>query len=67
MRSVAASADGTVLSLSIEGSVDSAVKAAARHEVVNLVSHEGDLEDAFLAFYSNSDGELDPDGGADAE
>ena len=67
VRSVTASADSTVLSLSIEGSVDSAVKAAARHEVVNLVSHEGDLEDAFLTFYSNSDGELDPDGAANAE
>ena len=57
VRSVTATADNTVLSLAIEGSVDAAVKAAARHEVVNLVSHEGDLEDAFLEFYSGSNGD----------
>ena len=27
------------------------VKAAARHEVVALTSHEPDLEDLFLAYY----------------
>lgn len=66
VRSVSVSADNTVVSLAIEGSVDAAVKTAARHEIVNLVSHEGDLEDAFLAFYSGPDGELNANGAADA-
>jgi len=67
VRSVAATSGNMVLSLAIEGSVDAAVKAAARHEVVNLVSHEGDLEDAFLAFYSGPDGDLEGNGGDDAQ
>lgn len=53
VRDVMASDDGVVLNLAIEGSVDAVIKAAARHEVINLVSHEGDLEEAFLAFYSD--------------
>lgn len=53
VRDVMASDGGQVLNLAIEGSVDAVIKAAARHEVVNLVSHEGDLEEAFLAFYSD--------------
>ena len=67
VRSVTANPDSTVISVAIEGSVDAAIKAAARHEIVNLVSHEGDLEDAFLAFYSGPDGELDANGGGDAQ
>lgn len=55
VRSVAVADDGRVIDLQIEGSVDLMVKEAARHEVVNLVSHEGDLEEAFLAFYSESE------------
>ena len=52
VRSVSAAADGRALHVSVEGSVDALIKRAAQHEVVNLVSHEGDLEEAFLAFYS---------------
>ncbi len=59
VREATASSDRQVINLAIEGSVDAVVKAAARHEVVNLVSHEGDLEEAFLAFYSGPDGQSD--------
>ena len=43
-------ADG-VVRCAVEGSVDALIKAAAGHELVNLVSHEPDLEEIFLAYY----------------
>jgi ABC-2 type transport system ATP-binding protein len=43
--------DGAVLHCAVEGSVDAVVKAAARFEVLNVVSHEPDLEEIFLAYY----------------
>src|SRR5512132_1149188 len=43
--------DGAVLRCAVEGSVDAVVKAAARFEVLNVVSHEPDLEEIFLAYY----------------
>ena len=52
VRSVAMGDGGRVIDLQIEGSVDATIKAAARYELVNLISHEGDLEEAFLGFYS---------------
>ena len=45
------SRDGTELALVAEGALDPLVKALARYEVVDLVSHEPDLEDVFLAYY----------------
>lgn len=59
VRSVVAADHGRVLDLQIEGSIDTVIKEAARHEVINLVSHEGDLEEAFLAFYSESEEGID--------
>lgn len=50
--------EGSVVTVTVEGSLDPVVKAAARHEVVNLVSHEGDLEEAFLGYYAG-DGDDD--------
>jgi ABC-2 type transport system ATP-binding protein len=52
VRSVTVGDSGRVIDLQVEGSVDAAIKTAARHEIVNLISHEGDLEEAFLAFYA---------------
>ena len=43
--------DATVAIMVVEGSVDEVVKLAARHEVHNIVSHDGDLEDVFLDYY----------------
>jgi ABC-2 type transport system ATP-binding protein len=43
--------EGTVLRCAVEGSVDAMLKAAARFEVLNVVSHEPDLEEIFLAYY----------------
>jgi ABC-2 type transport system ATP-binding protein len=41
-----------VVHVVVEGSVDGAVKAAAAMEVVRVVSHEADLEDVFLRYYT---------------
>jgi ABC-2 type transport system ATP-binding protein len=43
--------DGDHARISVEGSMDAVVKAAARFEVVSVVSREPNLEDAFLALY----------------
>jgi ABC-2 type transport system ATP-binding protein len=43
--------DGDRARLAIEGSMDAVIKAAARFEVTSVVSHEPNLEEAFLAFY----------------
>lgn len=41
----------STLRLVVEGSVDAVVKAAARLEVVRIVTHDADLEDIFLSYY----------------
>jgi ABC-2 type transport system ATP-binding protein len=46
------SASPGVVHVVVEGSVDGALKAAASMEVVRIVSHESDLEDVFLRFYT---------------
>ncbi|MBI3648248.1 MAG: ABC transporter ATP-binding protein [Actinobacteria bacterium] len=48
---------GDSLRFTVAGDLDRIVKTAARHRVVDLVSHEPGLEEIFLAFYG-------PDGGA---
>jgi ABC-2 type transport system ATP-binding protein len=42
---------GGVVRCAVKGSVDALIKAAAGYELVNLVSHEPDLEEIFLAYY----------------
>ena len=42
---------GRVAEVLVEGEVDEVLKTAARWRVTNLISHEGDLEEAFLAYY----------------
>ena len=49
------SEDRTVAILVVEGSVDEVIKAAARHEVHNVISHDGDLEGVFLEYYRSDD------------
>ena len=51
------SAEGAVIRLSApEPAVDGIVKAAARHQVVDLVSEPADLEEIFLELYQEDDG-----------
>ena len=42
---------GNRLRCSVVGSVDALIKTAAGYEVVNVTSHEPDLEEIFLAFF----------------
>ncbi len=50
--------DGTHgIDLTVTGSVDSVIKAAAVYEVTGLVAEDGDLEEAFLAYYGANDAE----------
>jgi ABC-2 type transport system ATP-binding protein len=42
---------GSVVSLVVEGSIDAVIKRAATFDVERIVSHETDLEDAFLDLY----------------
>lgn len=49
----AVTAHGTKLIITSTGPIDAIVKTAARHEVVELEAHEGELEDVFLAFYED--------------
>ena len=46
--------EGSVLICTAVGSIDGLVKAAARHEVTNLVTHEADLEELFLRYYEGA-------------
>ncbi len=43
--------DGRRLRIAFEGPVDTIVKALARHEVLDIRVHEGDLEEVFLRYY----------------
>jgi ABC-2 type transport system ATP-binding protein len=48
---------GHELSVSVAGSLAEVMAVAGRHAVTNVVTHEGDLEEAFLAYYSGEDGD----------
>jgi ABC-2 type transport system ATP-binding protein len=47
---------GPVLKCTVDGRLDPLIKAAARHEVVDLLSAEPDLEETFLSYYYHSEG-----------
>lgn len=49
-------AQGDGIRLTVAGPLDAVVKAAARHEVVDLTSHEPSLEEIFLRFYGGQGG-----------
>ncbi len=51
-----AEATGALLHVSLEGSADALVKAAAAHEVLSIRSREDELEDIFLRYYQEDAG-----------
>ena len=53
VRSVVA-ADET-LTVTVAGSVDPVIKVASQFEVESVISHDGDLESAFLSYYAEDD------------
>jgi ABC-2 type transport system ATP-binding protein len=58
------SVSGPVLRCTVDGRLDPLIKAAARHEVIDLLSAEPDLEETFLSFYYQSEGAADVAPGA---
>ncbi len=50
-----AEAQGNNLTVMVQGSVAPVVQTAARHPLVNLVTHEPNLEEAFLQYYQRSE------------
>jgi ABC-2 type transport system ATP-binding protein len=44
--------DGTVLGLTVKGSMDAVIKAAARYDVLSVSTRSGELEEVFLSYYS---------------
>ena len=46
--------EGPVARILVEGPLDPVVKELARHVVVDLRSHEPDLEDVFLSYYADA-------------
>jgi ABC-2 type transport system ATP-binding protein len=46
--------DGRTLRLTVQGGVDAVIKAAARHSVVTLTSHEPSLDEVFLTYYATN-------------
>lgn len=46
---------GRGLDLAVEGNLDGVMALAGRHTIENIHSREGDLEEAFLAFYEGSE------------
>jgi beta-exotoxin I transport system ATP-binding protein len=51
VRHVQVDHGGRVIHLQVGGPVGPAVQVAAQHDLVNVITHEGDLESAFLAYY----------------
>lgn len=49
------SMNGRTVTLSMAGSPDALIKAAAQHRVVRFVTHEASLEDIFPTFYNEED------------
>ena len=45
---------GTAVRVTVTGSVDAVIKAAAGYETTSVVADGGDLEDAFLSYYSEA-------------
>ncbi len=49
------SADGNTVDLAVTGSVDAVVKAAARHETLDVRAEPADLEDLFRTYYATTE------------
>ncbi len=50
-------ASGPVLRCTVDGKLDPLIKAAAKHEVIDLLSAEPDLEETFLSYYYAGEGD----------
>lgn len=50
--------NGRGVDLAVEGNLDRVMAVAGRHPIENIRSREGDLEEAFLAYYADDGGPL---------
>jgi ABC-type multidrug transport system ATPase subunit len=50
-------ADGNAMRIAMQGAPDAVIKAAAHYPVASLSSHEPNLEDIFLRYYEDEDGQ----------
>lgn len=55
VASVEARNDGSVVALTVRGSIDAAIKKAAEYDVVSISTGSGELEEVFLSYYSGAD------------
>jgi ABC-2 type transport system ATP-binding protein len=53
VSSARSSHGGRGIDLYVKGPVDVVLRKASEYRMENVISHEGDLEDAFLSFYEN--------------
>ncbi len=58
VRAATANGDSTIISLQVEGPIDDVIKAAAQYRMMNIVSHDGDLEEIFLRYYRRPPGAI---------
>ena len=54
VRSAMTRNDGTVVRLTVEGTLDSVIKLASQYEVVSLATDKGDLDEVFLSYYEGT-------------
>ncbi len=54
VRKLSASDDGLRLTLQVAGRVEAVIAEAARHSATDLISHEAELEEIFLAHYGQA-------------
>jgi ABC-2 type transport system ATP-binding protein len=50
-----AAGSGHRLDLAVEGSLDAVMREAAAHGIVNVTTHEADLEEVFMGYYKGDD------------
>lgn len=51
VRSTASRNDGSVLAVTVSGSLDAVIKEAANHDVMSISTRESELEEVFLSYY----------------
>lgn len=49
--------EGAILRCTVDGMLDPLIKAAARHTVADMISTEPDLEETFLSYYYDQEGD----------
>ena len=56
VRSMSIRNAGTVVHLTVEGTVDAVIKVASQYQIVSLSTDSGDLDDVFLSYYEGTHG-----------